>query len=743
MEHLSNSRLTFGRATAMLVVAAGVVSHTTRAATWSAINTGLPGVSTGVNSLAIDPASPSTIYAQTVSNSSGSVVVNSLFKTTDGGATWGPVGGAAGVTCLVLDPANSSTIYAGTDKGVIKSTNAGGSWTDVSSNLPSGSVTRLVIDPATPSTLYAVTTTAPISTPGGPILMSIYKTTDSGASWSPLNTGLPASAYIAFLTISPATPSTLYTYAPPFDPTGTGGPFVGGLLKSTDGGQTWKTLSLSALFVNSLVVDPVASFTLYATTSMGLLKSLDAGETWSSLASGLPPNTSVTLVVVDRASPSVVYAASVSFGPTGQIFGILKSVDGAKTWTAFNVGLPPGTAINSLVVDPLSPSSIYAGASGISFGPPTGVGNGSGGGASGGVFKSTDGGVTWNSASTGLVSLDVRTLAMNSANAGAIYAGGFGGTSRSTDGGATWNSTGLSAYTGTLVADSANPDVVYALTGSANGCNSSDGLLLRTTDGGANWSNSVSPLNSGCILSASFPSSHATPIALDPADPNTLYLGESEDEDGYSAVLKTIDRGADWTAPWDWFNGLRGAVRVLAIDPLHPATIFAGIDDGSAALGPLQAGPNSSGLFKSTDGGASWNNSGLTAGAVNLLAVDPSNSQIVYAGAEGHYTQPAGFQGLSRSTNGGLTWQAVNAGLAGLIGLRSTTATALIIDPANSQVLYLGTSNSGVFRTADGGTTWSPFNDGLTSLQVRVLAAGPSHAVYAVTSAGIFKYTGL
>src|SRR5207244_4053229 len=161
MQNLTHSvRRALSRAAAILVLAAGVTLDTARAATWRAINTGLPAIAAGVNSLAIDPATPSTIYALTLSGGVGITPVPGLFKTTDGGANWKAVGSVGGVASLVIDPKNPSTLYAGTGQGVVKSTNAGESWTDASHNLPAGSVVRLAIDPITPTTLYAVTGSA-------------------------------------------------------------------------------------------------------------------------------------------------------------------------------------------------------------------------------------------------------------------------------------------------------------------------------------------------------------------------------------------------------------------------------------------------------------------------------------------------------------------------------------------------------------------------------------------------------
>jgi photosystem II stability/assembly factor-like uncharacterized protein len=97
------------------------------------------------------------------------------------------------------------------------------------------------------------------------------------------------------------------------------------------------------------------------------------------------------------------------------------------------------------------------------------------------------------------------------------------------------------------------------------------------------------------------------------------------------------------------------------------------------------------------------------------------------------------FGGLFKTTDGGATWARINEGLASLIATRSPV-TALVIDPANPQVLYAGTSGYGVFQSTDGGAHWSQFNDGLTNLDVRLLAltSGPAETLLAGTGNGIF-----
>jgi photosystem II stability/assembly factor-like uncharacterized protein len=239
-----------------------------------------------------------------------------------------------------------------------------------------------------------------------------------------------------------------------------------------------------------------------------------------------------------------------------------------------------------------------------------------------------------------------------------------------------------------------------------------DGRVYHSTDGGETWSDSVSPPLSGCILWAY---GETLPMAMDPTDPNTLYLGG--EFDGDYGLLKTTDGGANWINPgWGCCSG-----RALAIDPTNPTTLYGGAR---------------SGVLKSANGAATWSNTGLRAG-VNALALDPIDPSILYASTHG--ANANSFEGLLKSRDSGVSWSPINDGLAILIDTRSPV-TALVVDPANAQVLYAGTSGYGVFRSIDGGASWSQFIDGLMNLDIRLLALTPGKAatLYAGTGNGVF-----
>jgi photosystem II stability/assembly factor-like uncharacterized protein len=184
-----------------------------------------------------------------------------------------------------------------------------------------------------------------------------------------------------------------------------------------------------------------------------------------------------------------------------------------------------------------------------------------------------------------------------------------------------------------------------------------------------------------------------------------------------NALLKSTDGGSSWGNPLSSCCN----PNALVIDSINPATLYGGTPTG---------------VLKSTDGGAIWTNTGLSM-AVNLLALDPVKPTTLYAatGSSGM----SGFGGLLKSTDGGASWAPINKGLESLMATRSPV-TALVLDPANPQLLYAGTSGYGVFRSDDGGAHWHAFNDGLTNLDVRILALAPGRAtaLLAGTGSGMF-----
>ena len=216
----------------------GVFKSMTGGVSWEAINAGLTTLK--AKAFAIDPATPTTLYVGTYGGG--------VFKTTNGGANWEAVN--TGLTNLyiygfALAPTTPTTLYVATNGGgVFKSTTGGANWEAVNTGLTQLEVHCLAFDPTTPATLYA-------GTDGG-----VFKSTTAGASWYAVNTGLTY-RYVYALAVDPATPATLYA-----------GTNDGGVFKSVTGGANWQAVNarLLALNVLALAIDPTIPTTLYAAT---------------------------------------------------------------------------------------------------------------------------------------------------------------------------------------------------------------------------------------------------------------------------------------------------------------------------------------------------------------------------------------------------------------------------------------------------------------------------------------------
>lgn len=164
--------------------------------------------------------------------------------------TNGPEGG--NVTRLVVDPQTPTTVYVATQRGgIFKSVDGGGQWRN--SGFGGLTVSALAVDPRAPSVLYAATEDPLFDAPKR---YNVFTSTDGGASWSAIDTGLP-NARVEDLVVDPQASSTIYA--------ATSG---SGVFKTVDGGGSWVAINngLADLYVLALAVDPLSPTVLYATT---------------------------------------------------------------------------------------------------------------------------------------------------------------------------------------------------------------------------------------------------------------------------------------------------------------------------------------------------------------------------------------------------------------------------------------------------------------------------------------------
>ena len=197
-----------------------------------------------------------------------------------------------------------------------------------------------------------------------------------------------------------------------------------------------------------------------------------------------------------------------------------------------------------------------------------------------------------------------------------------------------------------------------------------------------------------------------TDVAVDPKALNTVYTAT-----GSGGVWKSTDAATTFDPAWP--NDLTQAIGALAIG--GDGVLYAGTGEANPGGGSIVYG--GTGIYRSKDGAKTWENVGLpTSGAFGRIAVDPKDPKRVFAAASGNLFVPGGERGLYRSTDGGDTWQLVLAGANATTG-----AVDIAIDPVNPKNMlatmwdhvrypthrvYAG-PGSGLYRSTDGGDTWT------------------------------------
>ncbi len=324
---------------------------------------------------------------------------------------------------------------------------------------------------------------------------------------------------------------------------------------------------------SGVVGDPLTYY--MGTTGGGLWKTEDAGQRWDNISDGFFKTGSVGAVAVSESNPNIVYVGMGEHAVRGVMTsygdGVYKSTDAGKTWT--HIGLKETQHISRVIIHPSNPSVVFVAAQGALYGSTE----------ERGIYRSTDGGKTWEKVlyvndMTGGVELsmdmnhpEVIYAAMwhHQRKPWTIISGGEGsGLYKSMDGGDTWKKihTGLPKELGKMAISvcRSNSNRVYALVESDS--NKGLGGLFISNNAGKSWSR-VSDDNR--LTQRAW---YYTDIATDPNDDNTIYVMSA-------SVLRSIDGGKSWE---NLGRGTHGDFHDLWINPKNSKNIVASNDGGAA-----------------------------------------------------------------------------------------------------------------------------------------------------------------
>ena len=276
-----------------------------------------------------------------------------------------------------------------------------------------------------------------------------------------------------------------------------------------------------------------------------------------------------------------------------------------------------------------------------------------------------------------------------------------GGLFRTTDGGANWfpitDGKVPVASTGSVAVAESDPNVIYLGTGSDDiRSNVSTGRgMYKSTDGGQTWS-----------FSGLYKTGQIGAVRIHPKDPNTVWvaaIGDAFKPNNDRGVYKSTDGGKNWKRTL-YVSDSTGAAD-LEVNPADPNIVYAWMWRGERKPWTIISGAREGGFYKSIDGGETWKKitNGLPTELVGKgnLAVTAANPSRIYALVE---ALPGG--GFYRSDDAGDSWKFINASAQLLT--RPFYYTTLAADPTNANVVYGGAE--GFFKSVDGGATWAGFS---------------------------------
>jgi hypothetical protein len=630
------------------------------------------------------------------------------------------------VLCITIDPNNSNNLWAGSASGGIwKSVNAGTSWTSVTTNLQVLGVTSILVDPSNSNVIYAGTgevyrvDTSNIGfnvwKTRGTYGIGILKSTDGGATWSQVMTKTTDQLFaIQMLKFDPTNSNTIYACA------------TDGLYRSTNNGSSWSQI-LSKIFVSDIAIDP--SNTNQIVVGVGNMVNADKGvyrttngsnasPTWVKIVSNLP-STFTGYVRFDNVGSTRLYA---SIGGATGGNELYLSTDFGATWFAktgsghcsFQYWYSHDVAIN-----PSNTNDILM--AGVDFYRYTSSN------------LTTGGSAATISSSSSPIHSDTHGIIYDPNNNNIIYVACDGGVYKSTNGGGTWNSrnTGLRAtqFYASFGVHPTNADIMIGGL-QDNGVVRYDGVSWTTAFGGDGGACAVAPNGTSVLASndargvrrstTGVPGGFASVLTswAFTADDRTAFMApiaisKSDGNYMYSAT-DNIHRSTTGGASGSWSNSASSSTNYIeqqrktaisiAVSPTNRDKIYVSTSPIAQNTSNdylwVNGQPN---VFKTTTPATTPYSSikgTLPDRFVMDFAISSNNDDSVYVVLGGF-----GTSHVYLTPNGGTTWLSRGAGLP------DVPFNAIVIDPVNQSTIYAG-CDFGVYVSTDRGLTWIDFNTG-------------------------------
>ncbi|MBN2634084.1 MAG: hypothetical protein JXR66_11035 [Bacteroidales bacterium] len=485
-----------------------------------------------------------------------------------------------------------------------------------------------------------------------------------------------ASGRISDFAVNPQNHSEIYA-----------GVSAGNIWKSTNNGTTWRPVfdSYGAYAIGCLAIDPGNPYVIWAGTGEnnhqrqlgygdGVYKSEDGGASWKNM--GLKESRQIGMIAIDPRNSDVVYVAAEGsiWGPGGER-GLYKTSDGGKTWNKV-LDISENTGVNNVLMDPRDPDVLYATSEQRRRHVYTKIG----GGPESAVYKSKDGGKSWDKIMKGLPSGHIggMGIAISPVNPDVLYliveaAGEGSGFFRSVNRGASWEKMSSHAASGQyyneIFCDPKNVDKVYSM----------ETVSQVTLDGGRTWS------------SVGNNQRHVDDHALwiDPDETQHFYIG------GDGGIYETYDGGKNYIFKTNL--PITQFYRVNVDNALPFYNVYGGTQDNNSMGGPSRSinrdGVVNDDWFVTMGGDGFW------------VAIDPEDENIVYT----EYQYGNAFRYDKRSQE---TVSIKPVPPKGEKTYRWYWDTPLIISPHKKERIYMAANK--VFRSEDRGNSWKEISGDIT-----------------------------